>query len=234
MKISKWKNSAAGGVHRWPVYLLIAGVALVAALSAARLLMHEAAAAEPSVTGRAQVAELITRAETVGGFWNRVQRYYHEHVAPIQKVLLRHRDDPALTRRVALALVRNAHEVGVDPRILLAVLLVENPWIDPEIRSPVGAVGLMQVMPLHRGHWPPCESDLEDIEANICYGARIFAHYYNVANHDIEEALLRYNGCVNGTNTPNCHAYPEHVFARAGRASIMAWLEPRAVRAASP
>jgi hypothetical protein len=30
-------------------------------------------------------------------------------------------------------------------------------------------------------------------------------------------ALLRYNGCVRGTNTPDCHRYPSKVLARAGR-----------------
>ena len=29
-------------------------------------------------------------------------------------------------------------------------------------------------------------------------------------------ALLRYNGCVRGTNTPDCHRYPSRVLARAG------------------
>jgi soluble lytic murein transglycosylase-like protein len=109
--------------------------------------------------------------------------------------------------------------------LVLAVLLVENPWLDPKIRSPVGAVGLMQVMPLHMGNWPACEPDLEDIDANICHGARIFAHYFDRTRGDIEQALLRYNGCVRGTNTPNCHQYPYHVFARAGRASVLAWLD---------
>lgn len=157
--------------------------------------------------------------------WADLDEYYRTSVAPIERVLLRYGADSELAERVAVALVREANHVGLEPRLLLAVLLVENPWLDPKIRSPVGAVGLMQVMPLHLGNWPACEPDLEDIDANICHGARIFAHYFERTRGDIERALLRYNGCVRGTNTPNCHQYPYHVFARAGRASVLAWVD---------
>ena len=106
----------------------------------------------------------------------------------------------------------------------LAVLLVENPALDPSARSFMGAQGLMQVMPFHRGKWPPCEPRLDDVESNICHGASIFASYLKQTGGDVDRALLRYNGCVHGTNTPNCHQYANHVFARAGRASVHAWL----------
>ncbi|HEX7050768.1 MAG TPA: lytic transglycosylase domain-containing protein [Longimicrobiales bacterium] len=182
---------------------------------------EQAGAAEPSA-----VDYLLFRAERAEHLWDRVELYYEREVAPIERVLLRYRDDPVLARRIALALVAEARHVSLEPRLLLAVLLVENPWLDPEARSPVGAVGLMQVMPRHRGAWPPCEPDLEAVESNICHGARIFAHYFRLERGNVEKALLRYNGCVHGTNTPNCHAYPYHVYARAGRASILAWLRP--------
>ena len=181
----------------------------------------EAAAAPPSP----ELTELEERLGRVTDRWSELARYYDSEVAPIQRVLLRYRNDPALVERISVALVREANRVGLEPRLLLAVLLVENPWLDPEIRSHVGAIGLMQVMPLHRGAWKQCEQDLEDVDANICHGAQIFAHYFNRSGGNVERALLRYNGCVRGTNTPNCHQYPYHVFARAGKASILAWLE---------
>lgn len=171
-----------------------------------------------------EVAALEARVERVTEAWSEAQRFYDMEIAPIERVLLRYRSDPELVGRVAVALVRETNRVGLEPRLLLAVLLVENPWLDPEIRSPVGAIGLMQVMPLHRGAWRQCGSDLEDIDANICHGAQIFAHYYEASDGNVERALLRYNGCVRGTNTPDCHRYPYHVFARAGRASVLAWM----------
>lgn len=180
------------------------------------------------------VAAMLDRARRAERVWTDVEAYYESRVRPLERVLLQYRDSAELVRRVAVALVRHANVVGVEPRLLLAVLLVENPWIDPDARSSVGAVGLMQVMPQHRGQWGPCLPDLEDVEANICHGARIFAHYYRQTGGDVERALLRYNGCVNGTNTPDCHRYPYHVYARAGRASILAWLRPQPVRAITP
>lgn len=163
--------------------------------------------------------------------WAELDDFYRTKVAPIERVLHRYGADDVLAERVAVALVREANRAGLEPRLLLAVLLVENPWLDPAIRSPVGAVGLMQVMPLHLGQWPGCEPDLEDIDANICHGARIFAQYFKQTGGNVERALLRYNGCVRGTNTPNCHQYPYHVFASAGRASVLAWLQTTPVAA---
>lgn len=171
------------------------------------------------------LSELESRVERVTGAWTGVAEYYEAEVAPIERVLQRYSRDTALVERVAVALVREANRVRLEPRLLLAVLLVENPWLEPDIRSSVGAIGLMQVMPVHRGGWAECGTDLEDVDSNICHGARIFAHYFKRSNGDLDRALLRYNGCVNGTNTPNCHQYPNHVFAHAGRASVMAWLK---------
>lgn len=180
-----------------------------------------AVASEPMVTA------LQARAERAEYLWTRVEAYYKSEIAPIAQVLVRYRDDVPLARRVAAALVREARRVDVDPYLLLSVLLVENPWLDPTARSSVGAVGLMQVMPFHRGNWPPCKPDLEEIESNICHGAQIFAHTFRQEGGDLERALLRYNGCVDGVNTPDCHRYPFKVFALAGRASLQAWLRPR-------
>lgn len=170
-----------------------------------------------------ELAELEARVERVSRGWARLSSYYEAEVAPIERVLLRYRNNEELARRVATALVREANAVGLEPRLLLAVLLVENPWLDPDIRSFAGAVGLMQVMPVHRGGWS-CGYELEDVDTNICLGARVFAHYLERTGGDLERALLRYNGCVTGSNTPNCHQYPSRVFAHAGRASALAWL----------
>jgi hypothetical protein len=172
----------------------------------------------------AAVDGLEVRAQHVSGLFDGVEDLYAEQVEPIERVLLGYRsDDPQLVRRVAVALVREARRTQLEPRLLLAVLLVENPWIDPGAASPVGAQGLMQVMPFHRGQWKPCAPRLDDIDANICHGARIFAWNLKASNGNIDKALLRYNGCVRGTNTPDCHQYPYHVYARAGRASVLGW-----------
>jgi soluble lytic murein transglycosylase-like protein len=125
--------------------------------------------------------------------------------------------EPTFASRIAVGLVREGRRTGIDPRLLLAVLLVENPWLDAEVRSFVGAVGLMQVMPFHAGEWDCSGSDLTDPDVNICHGARILAHAIKRSEGDIDRALLRYNGCVRGTNTPDCHRYPEWVRTRMAR-----------------
>ncbi len=194
------------------------------------------AMARPStpVAGEApDVNGLLRRADTLETRLAQVQSYYEQNVAPIQRVLVDYGAEPAAGRTIAMALVREANRAGLEPRVLLAVLLVENPELNPRARSRVGAVGLMQVMPMHQGRWAACSGPLTAVDGNICYGAQIFASLYR-RTHDPDEALLRYNGCVNGTNTPDCHSYPYHVYARAGRASLLAWLSPHPVGAAMP
>lgn len=166
--------------------------------------------------------ELMIRADQVHHALNRVDRIYTNEVEPLARVITAYRDDDRLARRIATALVREGRRAGVAPDILLAVLLVEDPWINPSAQSPVGARGLMQIMPGHRGQWKACPVSLDEIESNICYGAQIFKSYLREEHGQVESALLRYNGCVHGTNTPNCQAYPSAVFARVGRATLQA------------
>jgi hypothetical protein len=199
----------------------------VVGLSAAAVVVGSAAVyggEAEQASRRAGVDMLSDRATRLVTLLEQVEGVYVEDIAPIERVLLGYRsDDSQLARRIAVSLLRESRRTQLEPRLLLAVLLVENPWLDPAARSPVGAQGLMQVMPLHVGKWPPCEPRLEEVEANICHGASIFAAYLRQERGNVDRALLRYNGCVRGTNTPNCHQYANHVYARAGRASVAAW-----------
>lgn len=169
---------------------------------------------------------LKLRADKAQRAFEQVEGTVETEVAPLVDVLRRYRDDEVLARRIAVALVREGKKTDISPRLLLGVLLVENPWLNTRAASSVGAQGLMQIMPLHRGKWKPCPPRLDDVDANICHGARIFASYLREERGNLERALLRYNGCVKGTNTPNCHQYANHVFARAGRATILAGRRP--------
>jgi hypothetical protein len=55
-----------------------------------------------------------------------------------------------------------------------------------------------------------------DVDSNICHGTMILARNLRATRTEAA-ALLRYNGCVRGTNTPDCHRYPSKVLARASR-----------------
>lgn len=135
---------------------------------------------------------------------------YQDHVAPVEAVLRRRGVSETTARQVAWPLVQHSYRRGLDPAFVLSVVLIESGG-KPKATSFVGARGLMQVMPLWEGHWRNCGRDLYDIEANLCNGTSILAHYIKRNPGDENKALLRYNGCVRGTNTPNCFTYPQKV-----------------------
>lgn len=137
-------------------------------------------------------------------------RLYQNHVRPVEHSLMGWGVDAELARRVAWPLVEHSYDHGLDPATVVAILLVESSG-RPNATSFVGARGLMQVMPMHQGRWPGCGPDLYDIETNLCYGTAILAWFLRHHNGDERRALLGYNGCIRGTNTPNCHTYPAKV-----------------------
>jgi soluble lytic murein transglycosylase-like protein len=124
--------------------------------------------------------------------------------------------DRILVRRISRAVVREAHRQQVPPSLIAAVLVTENTTLRPGALSSVGAVGLMQVMPIHAGASLCGSSDLTDVDSNICHGTLILARNLRRTS-TTTAALLRYNGCIRGTNTPDCHRYPSKVLARAGK-----------------
>ena len=124
--------------------------------------------------------------------------------------------DRRLVRRISRAVVREARRQQVPPSLIAAVLVTENTTLKPEAKSSVGALGLMQVMPMHAGAALCGSSDLTDVDSNICHGTLILARNLR-RTPTTRAALLRYNGCVRGTNTPDCHRYPTKVLARAGK-----------------
>ena len=141
-----------------------------------------------------------------------------EQAFRIGEVLNQYTHDRALAFRIADALVEQADKEHIDPALLVGVLLTEDATLDPHARSSVGARGLMQVMPLHSGKWGCGSSDLFNIESNICHGVQILKEAMRSAPNT-RVALLRYNGCVRGRNTPNCHLYDDKVLRHAGRAA---------------
>lgn len=134
--------------------------------------------------------------------------------AHVATILGKYTSDPVRAKRIAGALVKEGRRRKVGSSLLVGVLLTENPWLDPRARSSVGARGLMQVMPFHSGKWGCPSGDLFDIESNICHGVAVLAD--NLArSRSLPQALLGYNGCVRGTNTPGCWRYPSVVYRHA-------------------
>jgi hypothetical protein len=121
--------------------------------------------------------------------------------------------------RIADAAVRQAYAERVPPALVLGVMMLENDEFKPKARSKVGAVGLMQIMPTV---WRPTLGkkfgrNLHDDATNVKYGVFILGHLARQQPGEMDAesswrgALLRYNGCVRGTNTPGCRRYPDKV-----------------------
>jgi hypothetical protein len=129
--------------------------------------------------------------------------------------------DSVRARNVARVAVREAKERNIPPALIFGIMLTENRRFESKAKSNVGAVGLMQIYPKVwlKALGDKLGRDLANDETNLKYGAFIAAEYiYTKRNADTlnptrswEKPLLRYNGCVRGTNTPRCHTYPSKV-----------------------
>ncbi len=100
--------------------------------------------------------------------------------------------NPALSanevRRTSVAIVRNSQKYGLDPVLVTQVLWVESgarPWV----RSPRGAIGLMQVMP-HMAEPLGLAGSLVSIESNIEAGCWILAD--NIRRLGEEDGISAY------------------------------------------
>jgi len=140
-------------------------------------------------------------------------RLAHE---PLARAIARRTRNPAMAERAAWAVTREAGRNRVSPSLLAAVLLIENRQLDSAAVSSQGAIGMMQVMPIHAGSYGCASADLTNLDANICHGARIL-HRYLMRSRSVSVALRRYNGCVRGANTPRCSRYPARVLQTAAR-----------------
>jgi len=138
-----------------------------------------------------------------------------EHL-PLARFFFSRTRERDFSDRLARAIVKEANYLSVEPSLLAGVLLTENAPLDVRARSTQGAIGLMQVMDFHAGEYDCDSADLLQVEANICHGARVLG-YYIKRTGNLRRALLRYNGCVAGTNTPNCRRYPAKVLATASQ-----------------
>lgn len=140
-------------------------------------------------------------------------------VARVQFALLKYTKDTVRAKEIATAVVAQGARKNISPALLVGILLTEDIKLRPTAQSFVGARGLMQVMPFHQGKWKECGSgSLYEIDTNVCYGVSILADLIK-RSPNVERALLRYNGCVRGTNTPHCHTYSGKVLAFAEQAA---------------
>ena len=143
------------------------------------------------------------------------KRNFYEDIMRLKQV------DSARADSIAEYAVREAYVRGISPAIVFGVMLTENARFISKATSNVGAVGLMQVYPkvwLNKEMTALFGKDLASDSTNVKYGVFILSQYFRpkvkggqTRERDWQTALLRYNGCVKGTNTPRCHTYPNKV-----------------------
>ncbi len=91
-------------------------------------------------------------------------------------------------RRIAAAVIKYSAKYGLDPQLVTAVMRVEStarPWV----RSPSGAVGLMQVMP-HMAAQAEFAGNLTTTESNVEAGCMILAD--NIRRLGEEDGISAY------------------------------------------
>jgi soluble lytic murein transglycosylase-like protein len=113
-----------------------------------------------------------------------------EDVIFLKATILKPDIDPEMARTIARNVHHYAELYGRDPNLVLAIIAVESRF-DPKAVSPVGATGLMQVMP----QWKKVlgiTGDLADPELSIKYGLQILG-FYDEMYKNLEMALTAYN-----------------------------------------
>jgi len=104
---------------------------------------------------------------------------------------------PGQVAHLAATIVRESHAAGIDPQLAAAVIWVESGF-DPYAVSPVGAAGLMQLMPrtaleLTRDEPVPVRGGhIFDIDRNVHLGCQYLATLIHQFS-SVDRALVAYN-----------------------------------------
>ncbi|WP_313514571.1 lytic transglycosylase domain-containing protein [Pseudomonas sp.] len=90
---------------------------------------------------------------------------------------------------------REASKAGLKPDLVLALIHAESRF-DRFAISPVGAQGMMQVMPFWKAELGRPQDNLTDNATNLRYGCTILSYYLKKEKGDLSRALARYNGSL--------------------------------------
>ena len=199
----QWEKLPLQVLHPWiAAFVGLHAFAIVAGVGAAYYLKIrlDALSSTSSVIAR-QAGDISTRvgdlaeqavaikAEGVG-LRQYVESSSAEQVIFLKILVLKPDVELGLARTIA----RHAHHYGAlykrDPDLVLAIIAEESRF-NPNAVSPVGALGLMQVMP----QWEKVlgiSGSLKDPEVSIKYGLEVLGFYLEMYK-DLEMALTAYN-----------------------------------------
>ncbi|WP_246038512.1 lytic transglycosylase domain-containing protein [Chitiniphilus eburneus] len=123
-------------------------------------------------------------------------------LAEMSERLAKRIPDEFMRRKILVAAHYEATRAGLDPQMVLGLIHVESGF-NRYALSPVGARGLMQVMPFWQRLIGSPGQSLFDIHTNLRYGCTILRHYLDIENGDVFRALGRYNGSLGRAEYPN-------------------------------
>lgn len=181
-----------------PFSLLATTLLACAACGSARPPRTETAAVRHKSSNRSDGSAGSTGAgERVGG----KKGLGGETASTARSATLRRKGDWALTsdkvREVAPLVERAARENGIPEDLIFGIIWVESRF-NPEAVSPVGARGLMQLMPKTADHLAECiqwkgRHEAFDPEFNIAAGSYYIARLIKQFDGDVDLALAAYN-----------------------------------------
>ena len=109
--------------------------------------------------------------------------------------LKRYVKDPQVRLDLLQAIHGAATRADLPPELVLSVIEVESHF-DRFAISPVGAQGMMQVMPFWKDEIGRPDDNLTANNTNFEYGCRILQFYMQREEGHLHRALARYNGSV--------------------------------------
>lgn len=110
--------------------------------------------------------------------------------------------DEFMRKRLLTLIQYEATRAGLDPQMVMGLIQAESGFKKYAI-SPVGARGLMQVMPFWQKLIGTDKHNLFDEATNLRFGCTIMRHYLDMEHGNLYMALGRYNGSRGRPEYPN-------------------------------
>lgn len=146
---------------------------------------------------RQEVSAQMPELRPFGSMTEEQQFYRWRHV--MSSKMSSYLAQPNMRETILNAVDYESRRAGLEPALVLGVMTVESRF-QPDAKSPVGARGLMQVMPFWAAHIGDGQAQkLYHIRTNVRFGCVILRHYLDKENGNVVRALARYNGSLGQT-----------------------------------
>jgi len=199
----QWEKLSSQALHPWiAAFVGLHAFAIVAGVAAAyyvKVRLDVLSASSSAISRQAtelgsRVGDLTEQSMSIKADGTELRNYLAsssaEQVIFLKIMVLKPDIDLTLARNIARHTHRYAALYKRDPDLVLAIIAEESRF-NPNAVSPVGAQGLMQVMP----QWEKVlgiSGSLKDPEVSIKYGLEVLGFYLEMYK-DIEMALTAYN-----------------------------------------